>query len=427
MHEVEMDSGSHGSERAFRLPHGRSILGRPFLRNILLVSLTIGLALPLYVVFFIYPSITELLTEITKDGATRVARHLASMLISDTGELEREPLNRDLLEEITNLTSQFELVKLKVFSESGEVLFSTDAEEIGEVNREPYFSEIVAKGAVHSKVIWKEQESLEGKLLPADVVETYVPLMEDGRFRGAFEIYYDITAKKEQLDRLLSHSSAVLFALTTGLIAMILVTLTKESRAIADRERAEERIYYLAHYDSVTQLPNRFLFKEHLSRALVSAERNHEMLAILFLDLDHFKQVNDTLGHGVGDLLLRQVAVRLGGTLRRSDVVARQGPEDEGRTIARFGGDEFIFLVCDVEQARDGAKAAQRVLDALSQPIFVAGHEITVGASIGISLYPLDGEDYETLVKKADTAMYRAKSRGSNNYRFHSAGRPIES
>jgi len=327
-----------------------------------------------------------------------------------------------LLNEIAKPTSQFELVKLKVFSDSGEVLFSTDPEEIGDVNRENYFSEIVAKGTVHTKVVLREQESLEGKIMTSDVVETYVPLMKEGRFRGAFEIYYDITAKKQQLDKLLSRSSAILFGLASGLIVVILVTLTKESRAIADRERAEERIHYLAHYDTVTDLPNRFLFKEHLSRALVSAERNDEMLAILFLDLDHFKRVNDTFGHRVGDLLLREVADRIGATLRRSDVVTRQGEDDETRSIARFGGDEFILLLCDVERTHDAGMAAQRILDMLSKPFLLEGHEILVGTSIGISLYPLDGEAFETLVKNADAAMYHAKNRGRNNYQFHSPG-----
>jgi diguanylate cyclase (GGDEF)-like protein len=299
-------------------------------------------------------------------------------------------------------------------------LFSTDPEEVGNVNRESYFWEIVAKGEVYTKVVWKEQESLEGQKMTSDVVETYVPLMTDGGFRGAFEIYYDITAKKEQLDGLLSRSSTILFTLACGLITVIIVTLTKESRSIAERERAEERIHYLAHYDTLTDLPNRFLFKEHLSRALVSAQRNRQMLALLFVDLDDFKQVNDTLGHRVGDLLLQDVANRFRKTLRRSDVLARQGDEDGTASIARFGGDEFIILLSDIKGAPDVARAARRVLDALSDPFALDGHETSVGASIGISLYPLDGEDFETLFKNADVAMYRAKNQGKKSYRFHS-------
>jgi len=395
------------------------ILRKSYLRNILLVSLGIGIVLPLYVVLFIFPAVSEMLVENTRDDAIRVAKHLSILLISASGGLN-DTLSADvLLDEIKEPTEEFELVKIKVFSESGEVVFSTDPRDIGVVNRHAYFSESVAKGEVYTKIVLKEQKSLEGQTMNSDVVETYVPLRVDGEVRGAFEIYYDITAKKEELDRLLSRSSTIIFTLAFGLVAVIFVTLTKENRNIAERERAEEKIHYLAHYDVLTDLPNRFLYNEHLSRALSSAQRNNEMLAVLFVDLDDFKKVNDTFGHSGGDLLLQQVAVRFGKTLRKSDVLARQGDEEESTSIARFGGDEFIVLLSDIEGEGDAARAADRLFDALSDPFTLGEHHISVGASIGISLYPRDGEDSETLIKNADAAMYRAKSQGTKNYRFH--------
>jgi diguanylate cyclase (GGDEF)-like protein len=395
------------------------IFKKTYLRNILLVSLAIGIVLPLYDILFIFPAVSKMLIENTRDDAIRVAKHLSSLLITESGGLDDAVSTDALLDEIKEPTEEFELLKVKVFSESGEILFSTDPEEIGVVNRNEYFSRAVAKGEVYTKIILKKQKSLEGQTMNSDVVETYVPLMIDGEIRGAFEIYYDITAKKEQLDRLLSRSSIIIFTLAFGLIIAIIVTLTKENRNIAERERAEEKIHYLAHYDVLTGLPNRFLYKEHLSHALSSAERNGEMLAILFVDLDDFKQVNDTFGHSVGDLLLQEVAARFGKTLRKSDVLARQGDKEGSTSIARFGGDEFIVLLGDIEGESDAAKAAHRLFDALSDPFAVAGHQISVGASIGISLYPRDGEDFETLTKNADAAMYRAKSQGTKNYRFH--------
>ena len=390
------------------------------LRNILLVSLAIGIVLPLYDVLFIFPAVSELLIENTQDDAIRVARHLSSLLISETGELNSTVLTNDLLKAIQEPAAEFDLVKLKVYSGSGEVLFSTDSGDIGTVNSEPYFSDIVAKGNAYTKVVLKEQESLEGQTMKFDVVETYVPIIRDGELRGAFEIYYDITARKEQLDGLLSRSSTIIFTLAVALVTVIIVTLIKENRSIAERERAEEKIHYLAHYDTLTDLPNRFLFKEHLERALITAQRNGELLAVMFVDLDDFKNVNDTCGHGVGDLLLQQVADRFEKTLRKSDVLARQGDDGGNTRIARFGGDEFIVLLSDIKGARDAARAACRLLDAMSDPFAVDGHEFSVGASIGISLYPEDGEDFDSLTKNADAAMYRAKSQGTKHYQFHS-------
>ncbi len=395
------------------------IFRKSYLRNILLVSLGIGIVLPLYVALFIFPAVSEMLVENTRDDAIRVAKHLSILLISASGGLNDSLSTDRLLDEIKEPTEEFELVKIKVFSPSGEVMFSTDPRDIGVVNRHAYFSESVAKGEVYTKIVLKEQKSLEGQTMNSDVVETYVPLTVDGKVRGAFEIYYDITAKKEELDRLLSRSSTIIFTLAFGLVAVIFVTLTKENKNIAERELAEEKIHYLAHYDVLTDLPNRFLYNEHLSRALSSAQRNNEMLAVLFVDLDDFKKVNDTFGHSGGDLLLQQVAARFGKTLRKSDVLARQGDEEESTSIARFGGDEFIVLLSDIEGEGDAARAADRLFDALSEPFTLGEHHISIGASIGISVYPRDGEDSETLIKNADAAMYRAKSQGTKNYRFH--------
>jgi diguanylate cyclase (GGDEF)-like protein len=396
-----------------------TIFNKAYLRNILLVSLAIGIVLPLYVVLFIFPAVSAMLIENTRDDAIRVAKHLSSLLIADSGGLNDAFSAQELLNEIKEPTEEFELIKMKVFSDSGRVLFSTDPKDIGVINRNEYFSEAVAKGEVYTKIVLKQQKSLEGQTMDWDVVETYVPLIMNGEIRGAFEIYYDITDKKEQLDRLLSRSSIIIFTLAFGLVAVIIVTLTKENRNIAERELAEEKIHYLAHYDVLTGLPNRYLYKELLGHALNSAERNDEKLAILFVDLDDFKQVNDTFGHDVGDLLLQGVASRFGQTLRKSDVLARQGDKEGSTSIARFGGDEFIVLLSDIDGEGDTAKAAHRLLDALSDPFTLGEHQVFIGASIGISLYPQDGADFETLTKNADAAMYRAKSQGTKNFRFH--------
>jgi diguanylate cyclase (GGDEF)-like protein/PAS domain S-box-containing protein len=178
---------------------------------------------------------------------------------------------------------------------------------------------------------------------------------------------------------------------------------------ITTRKLAEERLNYLANHDALTGLPNRILFMERLALALAHAHRNRKMAAVMFFDLDRFKIVNDTLGHAAGDELLQEVARRVSCCLREDDTVARQG------------GDEFTVILEGLGNERDVAPVAQKIIDALAKPIDLGGQEVFVTASIGISVYPNDGPDAQTLVKNADAAMYRAKDLGKNNYQFFKA------
>jgi diguanylate cyclase (GGDEF)-like protein/PAS domain S-box-containing protein len=175
---------------------------------------------------------------------------------------------------------------------------------------------------------------------------------------------------------------------------------------ITERKRAEEQIKSLAYHDSLTGLPNRRLFQDRLSMAVAQSHRNSQRLAVLFLDLDRFKSVNDSLGHAAGDRLIQDVAERLRTCLR------------EGDTVARLGGDEFTLLLPGVAQVVDAARVAEKVLDALRVPFLIDERELLATASIGISLYPEDGRDADTLVKNADAAMYRAKQQGRDNYQL---------
>ncbi len=209
------------------------------LRNILIVSLAIVTLLSLYNVFFIYPSFTDLLIESTKEDAVRTTRHLASTLIEGQPELTESSFNPISLAEIGKIKEDFELMKLRVYSRSGKTLFSTDPKEVGTINKERYFHEILAKGKVRSEVVPKDTESLEGSIVTADVVETYIPLMNKDNFLGAFEVYYDISARKNQFDDLLSHSTSVLVALTIGLLIAFIVIFFKENKTTVERRRAD--------------------------------------------------------------------------------------------------------------------------------------------------------------------------------------------
>jgi len=178
-------------------------------------------------------------------------------------------------------------------------------------------------------------------------------------------------------------------------------------RDITDRMRAEERIRHHAYHDALTGLPNRTLFQDRLSQVLGQSQRAGHNTALLLIDLDRFKTINDTLGHAAGDQLLIEVAKRLKSRKR------------EGDTISRLGGDEFVFLVSNLRHKEDVAVVAEQILDVLKPPIHIAEHDLHVSASIGIALFPEDGDKGVTLLKKADVALYRAKELGRNNYQIY--------
>jgi diguanylate cyclase (GGDEF)-like protein/PAS domain S-box-containing protein len=177
---------------------------------------------------------------------------------------------------------------------------------------------------------------------------------------------------------------------------------------ITKRKRAEHRLERLALYDTLTGLPNRMLFFDRMNQFLAIAKRNQYVLAILYMDMDRFKVINDTLGHEVGDLLLQETARRMTSCTRKAD------------TIARMGGDEFIGLCARIAATEDASIVARKIIAALTVPFSIKGNECSVGVSIGISLYPMDGDESETLVNKADAAMYRVKESGRGGYAYFS-------
>ena len=194
---------------------------------------------------------------------------------------------------------------------------------------------------------------------------------------------------------------------------------------VTEIKEAEERIRHLAYYDAITGLPNRQFFIERLQQALVHAKRYQRLLGLLSLDLDQFKRINDTLGHSAGNELLLSVSQRLSDAVRAPDTFAHEGKEtifghDMASTVARLGGDEFSLLITELTHYHDAAKVARRMLEELRKPFRVAKQEVFVSVSVGLALYPLDGDDAETLIKNAGAAMHFAKDQGRDNYQFYS-------
>ncbi|MFZ5862970.1 MAG: putative bifunctional diguanylate cyclase/phosphodiesterase [Nitrospirota bacterium] len=251
---------------------------------------------------------------------------------------------------------------------------------------------------------------------PAEVIGHTPNVLKSGRHTAEFyrtvwntllagESFNDVFVNRRKDGSLYSEEKAISpLKDATGRVTHFVST----GRDISERIQTQERLYFLANHDALTGLPNRTLFLDRLEQAISRARWNQRVVATLFLDLDHFKNINDTLGHNVGDQLLRSLAGRLSAALRNGD------------TVARFGGDEFVILLDDMADASDAASVAQKLLDVLAPPVEVGTTLLQVGASIGVSTFPADGDDPGMLLRNADTAMYRVKESGRNAYQFYS-------
>jgi diguanylate cyclase (GGDEF)-like protein len=246
---------------------------------------------------------------------------------------------------------------------------------------------------------------------PEDREELYAAV-RDTASRGT-PLHADFRLQLPDASERIVHAEAVLAAGGTGGAPRLEGTV----QDVTDRHRAEEQIRYLAHHDTLTGLGNRRLFAERAELAIAQSRRRSSRLGIVLVDLDQFKRINDTLGANVGDEVLRCVADRLVGSLRNSDLVARR--TDQDCAVSRLGGDEFTLLIDDVDDPHDLGFVAKRILEALAQPLRLAGHELVLGASIGIAAWPTDGEELDTLLRSAGSATQHAKRRGGGQYQFY--------
>jgi len=245
--------------------------------------------------------------------------------------------------------------------------------------------------AVREDAVIAREDALQARELESNLREGAAAMREEGNQT------YDGTVVNGSINHLEMLQQAN---------ANLIIASIEAHKLTEQVELSKVKLDHLAHYDSLTDLPNRVLLLDRLGQAIEGARRQSRQFAVLFMDLDRFKHINDSLGHGVGDQLLKSVAQRLVTCVRQSDTVSRQG------------GDEFVLLLPEVEHAEDAAQAAQKVLAALSLPHHIRDHNLHIGISIGISVYPNDGECVEALLQCADTAMYHAKESGRNNFKF---------
>jgi diguanylate cyclase (GGDEF)-like protein len=377
-------------------------------------------------------------------------RNSLDTLMSDSVGRELEFLRqsdeaRRLQVSVLGLMHDTAIVKIKIYNRLGNTVFSSDAGQIGESRlSNPGFRSAIS-GTIASNLTHRDSiDSFEGTLAEVDILASYIPIRaKDNSIEGVFELNQNVTPYVAQLQRnmwLVTGGVALVFAALylmqflvvrraqgiledqEGRIAAARDTLeiqvaartdelkrtnTQLEGEIVERRQAQSKLNYLAYHDPLTGLSNRRSFIERLEESLRESARRNERLAVLFIDLDQFKQVNDSLGHGVGDELLIAVAARLSEHVRLIDM------------LARLGGDEFICLMEGVRSEGDVEILAGEIIGAFEFPFKLDDHELFLSASVGICLAPGDGNSVLDLMRNADTAMYRAKALGRGNFHFY--------
>ncbi len=325
---------------------------------------------------------------------------------------EIQRIDRDLRSMMSGLT----VVKVKIYDAKGLTVFSTDRRQIGEdkSGNPGYLS--ARSGTPASDITYRDRfDAWEGVISDRNIIATYVPVraQNGAQVAAVMEVYSDVTHLVEKMERSQWKILAGVLGSLLAIYALILGILLRYRKLFNEQETArlaqEERIRHQAYHDALTGLPNRASFAEHLEEAVRRARRTGWTLGVMFLDLDHFKLINDSLGHDAGDQLLRVATARIQRSVRDTDM------------LFRMGGDEFTVLLESVRGPEETAAVAQRIIEAIAEPVQLQQHEIGVTTSIGMSLFPRDDPSGVRLVKSADTAMYRAKELGRNRFEFFTA------
>lgn len=395
-------------------------------RYFLLSSLTaVLLALSLSVFWYSHFSKQLLIDQETQANAnmTRVLARLiwsefADFITRETPQSPTEMLQAPEVARLDTVMADFidgsRILKVKIYNLSGFNIYSTEHVQIGQDKSDnPGFQSAIAGKSISVLAYRNQFHSFEQTVADRHLLSTYVPLYVPGgggAIVGVFELYSDVTEMVHTIDQ----TRRVIFAVALLCFALIFAGLywviRRGQRIITHQyqelEEAHQTIHRLAYLDSLTKLPNRNSFSDALQREIAQDKRNNSGFALLYMDLDGFKAINDQYGHAVGDLVLSETAKRLRAGVRAGD------------QVFRIGGDEFTALLAGVTEEARVAKIASKLIEQVSQPIDYYGQSLQVTISLGIALYPLHAEDLEHLIDLADKAMYQAKLAGSHCYRM---------
>lgn len=395
------------------------------LRYFSIASLAAILAAAVLLGFFYRESAETQLTKSAEENNIRLARALANtlrrdylQLIKDAGELSVGQLKAHseiarLHQAVREAVEGTSLVKVKVYDLKGRTIYSSEFRQIGEDKSKDAGFVAALAGDVKSVLYHRASFHAFGRtIVNRNLLASYVPVRRSGSdaTEAVFELYNDVTRFLEDITRTQRNVVLGVIAVLLLLYGVLFVIVKRADDLIKrhekEREKTEELIRHLANHDTLTTLPNRRLLDDRLNQALVQARRRKTKFAVMLIDLNGFKVINDTFGHQAGDAVLQTVAKRLSGCVRESDTVARQG------------GDEFVIILNDIAQRANLIKVADKILHAIAESMRIGGQQLFVGASIGISMYPDDAGEVESLLKLADGAMYRVKQAGKSGYRY---------
>ena len=401
---------------------------RPFrLTRYFLATSLVGVLLVMASLIWVYRDLAERQlvehetranTDLTTAFANVVWARYREFVIHSAGRsreaLLADPVQQALREDVLAKMRNLRVAKVKIYNADGLTVFSTDARQVGEdKSGNPGFLDARA-GRVGSLITFRARfDAFEGEISNRNLIGTYVPARSSPNAapEAVFEVYSDVTELIASQRRALWQIVAAVLTALSALYLFLYGVVRKADRLIAaqdlERERREAQVRHQAYHDALTGLPNRAYFGERLVEALAQSDRRRRRGALLFIDLDRFKIVNDSLGHAAGDELLRAVAERIGGCLRTGDL------------LFRMGGDEFTVILGEIAAPEDAAQVARRIASAVARPLTVHGHELHAGASTGIAVFPDDGDTVEALLKNADAAMYSAKEAGRGTHSFY--------